>query len=209
MAGILWAVVLLGIGLAVMVLEVFVPSGGVLGFVSALAIVAAIATAFVQQGLVAGFILLGMTIGLVPAVLMVAFRWFPVTPLGRRVLPPPPEPADVLPQQAARDAAKAAVGLSGTVVDELVPWGRVRVADRLHEAMSEGGVVAAGTPIEVIGTQGTSLVVRRREATEAPGRPVEPPAKPPQAPAVGSETPAIRSETLEAFDFDSLGRPPA
>lgn len=195
MNGIVWAVVLLVIGLAVMMLEVFLPSGGVLGFVSVVAIVSAIVTAFVQQGVLAGFVMLGMSIGLVPTVLVVAFRWFPATPLGRRVLPPPPEPSDVLPQQAARDAAKAAVGLVGTVVDELVPWGRVLVADRLHEAMSEGGVVAAGTPIEVIGTQGTSLVVRRREATQRPNKPVEPA--------------AIRSETLEAFDFDSLGRPPA
>ncbi len=195
MNGIVWAVVLLVIGLAVMMLEVFLPSGGVLGFVSVVAIVLAIVTAFVQQGVLAGFVMLGMSIGLVPTVLVVAFRWFPATPLGRRVLPPPPEPSDVLPQQAARDAAKAAVGLVGTVVDELVPWGRVLVADRLHEAMSEGGVVAAGTPIEVIGTQGTSLVVRRREAIQPPNKPVEPA--------------AIRSETLEAFDFDSLGRPPA
>lgn len=195
MTGIIWAAVLLVIGLAVMMLEVFLPSGGVLGFVSAVAIVSAIVTAFVQQGVLAGFVMLGMSIGLVPAVLLAAFRWFPATPLGRRVLPPPPEPSDVLPQQAARDAAKAAVGLVGTVVDELVPWGRVLVADRLHEAMSEGGVVAAGTPIEVIATQGTSLVVRRREATQPPRKP--------------GETPSIRSETLEAFDFDSLGRPPA
>lgn len=195
MNGIVWAVVLLVIGLAVMMLEVFLPSGGVLGFVSVVAIVSAIVTAFVQQGVLAGFVMLGMSIVLVPTVLVVAFRWFPATPLGRRVLPPPPEPSDVLPQQAARDAAKAAVGLVGTVVDELVPWGRVLVADRLHEAMSEGGVVAAGTPIEVIGTQGTSLVVRRREPPQPSRTPVEPT--------------AIRSETLEAFDFDSLGRPPA
>lgn len=209
MSGIVWAVVLLVIGLAVMMLEVFLPSGGVLGFVSAVAIVSAIVTAFVQQGVLAGFVMLGMSIGLVPAVLVLAFRWFPATPLGRRVLPPPPEPSDVLPQQAARDAAKAAVGLVGTVVDELVPWGRVLVADRLHEAMSEGGVVAAGTSIEVIGSQGTSLVVRRRESTQPPREPVEPRTAPPQGPLVSGETPSIRSETLEAFDFDSLGRPPA
>ena len=80
------------------------------------------------------------------------------------------------------------------------------VADRLHEAMSDGGVVTAGTPIEVVGAQGTSLVVRRREATE---KPAEPRPERPQPPPVCSETPAIRSETLEAFDFDSLDRPPA
>ena len=42
MSPLLWVVSLLVVGLAVMVLEVFVPSGGVLGFISVMAIVAAI-----------------------------------------------------------------------------------------------------------------------------------------------------------------------
>ena len=50
MNALLWVASLLFVGLAVMVLEVFVPSGGVLGFISVVAIVAAVVTAFVEQG---------------------------------------------------------------------------------------------------------------------------------------------------------------
>ena len=50
----LWVVALLVLGLGVMVLEVFVPSGGILGFVSIAALVAAVATAFLEQGPTAG-----------------------------------------------------------------------------------------------------------------------------------------------------------
>jgi membrane-bound ClpP family serine protease len=46
MSTLVWVVSLLVLGLGVMVLEVFVPSGGILGFVSILALVASVATAF-------------------------------------------------------------------------------------------------------------------------------------------------------------------
>ena len=54
MMTLLWVVTLLLLGLGVMVLEVFVPSGGILGFVSIAALIAAVATAFVEQGPTAG-----------------------------------------------------------------------------------------------------------------------------------------------------------
>ena len=51
MSPLLWITGLLFVGLLVMVLEVFIPSGGLLGFISIAAIVAAVATAFVEQGI--------------------------------------------------------------------------------------------------------------------------------------------------------------
>ena len=55
-----WITGLLLVGLFVMILEVFIPSGGLLGFVSIAAIVAAIATAFVEQGIGSGFLVLAI-----------------------------------------------------------------------------------------------------------------------------------------------------
>lgn len=210
MQGLAWAIVLLAVGLGVMVLEVFIPSGGVLGFVSVLALVSAVVTAFLEQGVLGGFFFLALTIVLVPMVLAVAFRWFPATPLGRRVLPPPPEATDVVPQREAREEVRRLVGSSGLVVDELVPWGTVRVGGRTLEAMSEGGVIGVGEPVEVVGTQGLSLVVRHRD-----DEPQEPPPEsaPRGAPTEDRSPPgkadAALNETLEAFDFRDLGRPGA
>jgi hypothetical protein len=86
MDALVWIVALLVVGLAVLVLEVFLPSGGVLGFLSVLAIGAAIVMAFVEQGAALGLTVLAISFVAVPAVLALAFRWFPDTPLGRRVL---------------------------------------------------------------------------------------------------------------------------
>lgn len=114
MDALVWIVALLVVGLAVLVLEVFLPSGGVLGFLSVLAIGAAIVMAFVEQGAALGLTVLAISFVAVPAVLALAFRWFPDTPLGRRVLPPPPGPTTSCPPpstavgSATSWAAKAA-----------------------------------------------------------------------------------------------------
>ena len=63
-----WSVLLMLVGCVVMVLEVFIPSGGLLAVVSAAAFVGAILFAF-QQGPVTGFSFLVTTVILVPAVL--------------------------------------------------------------------------------------------------------------------------------------------
>ena len=53
---------------------------------------------------------LAVAVVAVPSVLAVAFRWFPETPLGRRVLPPPPDAADVLPDPQRRRRARDLIG---------------------------------------------------------------------------------------------------
>ena len=54
MSPVVWVAALFLVGIGVMILEVFVPSGGVLAFVSLAAIIAAIATAVLELGPGAG-----------------------------------------------------------------------------------------------------------------------------------------------------------
>ena len=82
MITLLWVVTLLLLGLGVMVLEVFVPSGGILGFVSIAALIAAVATAFLEQGATAGMAASAVVVLAVPVV--TPGRSVPVAP-GRRL----------------------------------------------------------------------------------------------------------------------------
>ncbi|MEI6256331.1 MAG: serine protease, partial [Planctomycetota bacterium] len=66
MSTLLWVVALLALGLSVMVLEVFVPSGGILGLVSILTLIAGITTAFLEQGALAGMAALAVVLLAVP-----------------------------------------------------------------------------------------------------------------------------------------------
>ena len=198
MQTLLWVASLLLVGLAVMALEVFVPSGGVLGFLSLLAIVAAVVMAFMEQGAAFGLAVLGVAFAAVPAVLGLAFRWFPETPLGRRVIPPPPTPEEVMPAADRRQRLRALVGRSGHAASELLPWGSIELAGERFEAVSETGPVAVGGAVEVVAVQGGGLVVR---AAAPPPRQAEPSAQP------AAPDSARLSQVLEEFEFDALDRP--
>ena len=102
MSPLVWIALLVVVGLMLILLEVFVPSGGVLGMLSVVALGAGIVTAFMEKGAGVGMTVLAGTFIAVPAVLAVGFRWFPATPLGRRVLPQPPAEEDVLPDPTQR-----------------------------------------------------------------------------------------------------------
>lgn len=192
-----WVTALVVMGLAALVLEVFVPSGGVLGFLSVVALASGVTLAFIEQGPWFGTAVLAVTSVAVPIALAVAFRVFPETPLGRRVLPPPPSPDDVVPDAGRRAALKSLVGCRGTATTDLVPWGAIGIDGIPHDAVSETGPITAGATVDVVGVQGTAVVVRAVVPT-SPARP---------SPGVdAAEVPRGLEEALESFDFDALDR---
>jgi membrane protein implicated in regulation of membrane protease activity len=166
-----------------------------------------VVTAFVEQGPAVGLAALALTSVTVPAVLAAAFRWFPDTPLGRRVLPPPPSADDVVPGAERRTRLRRLVGRTGRAMTEMLPWGGVEVDGLACEALAEGGPIAPGTSVQVVGVQGAALVVRvaADPAAEEAGA-ASAQSSPAERTAAGSPPPLSR--TLEEFDFEKL-EPPA
>jgi membrane-bound ClpP family serine protease len=200
MSSLIWVLLLVALGLALVLLEVFVPSGGVLGLLAVVALGAGIATAFVEEGALVGMGVLAGTLAAVPVVLVLAFRWFPSTPLGRRMLPPPPSAEEVLPDVALRQRLRGLVGRRGRAASELVPWGGIEIDGEPFEAMSEGGPIAAGESVEVVAVQARAVVVRV-VVVPPPTAPVAMPAMP--TPASEPAGPRL-SSVLEDFDFEEL-----
>lgn len=208
MTAVVWVLLLLIVGLAVMVLEVFLPSGGILGFLSLTAIVAAIATAFLEMGATAGFVVLAVATVVVPTVLALAFRWFPETPLGRRVLPPPPDPADVAPAAARRLELEKLLGRSGRALSEMLPWGMVEIDGVRVEAQSDGGPIECGATVQAVSVQGRHLVVAPARLREPAGEVVRPVRSESRSSGSAASAAADRlSPMLETFDFDGLDPP--
>lgn len=198
MTALAWILALVAVGMALLVLEVFVPSGGILGFLSVVALAAAVAEAFIEAGPLFGIGVLAVAVAAVPITLAVAFRVFPHTALGRRVIPPPPGHDDVVPDADRRTALRGLVGRTGFTTIDLLPWGTVTIDGIVHEALSDGGPIATGRRVEVVAVQATALVVRAAE---------EPKARPPAAPVEPARSGETNlEEALEAFDFESLGR---
>lgn len=157
------AIILFFTGLAILVAEVFLPSGGVLAILTTLclsgSLVCGYAAWFYQSPLVFwGFC--GLQLFSIPAVLVGTFSLLPYTPFGKRALLEAPEPEDVEPYSKESARLQSLVGLQGTALTMLNPGGLVSVNDERHHAFSEGAMLEAGTAIEVLEIHGMRLLVR-------------------------------------------------
>jgi membrane-bound ClpP family serine protease len=185
-----WSVLLLFLGLALVCIEVFVPSGGVLGFLSIASLMAGIILAFYHRGPEVGFLFLTVTAVAVPAALILAFRYWPKTPMGRRLLLDVPSGEAMRPDSPQRQKLRQLVGKQGVVKSLMMPSGAVVIDGTTIDAMSEGIPIEAGTRIKVIEVRGTHVLVRPVDENE-----------PPQA------SDDVLSQPIESFGLDSLEDP--
>lgn len=147
---------LLGIGL--LVAEVFLPSGGIIGLLafaffgsSAYLAYSASPTIGLRWALVEGVV--------IPLAWLAAFRGLARTSLGRAFLLAPPDPeapgvgTDLGPPVPA-------VGTEGRAATPLRPAGTVIIDGRRVEALAESNLIAAGAPVRVVGVRSRAVVVR-------------------------------------------------
>ncbi len=172
-----WAVVILFAGMALAMLEVFIPSGGVLGFLSLTAVVASVVLAF-RESPATGFTFLGLAIIGLPAAFATALHFFPSTRMGRRMILGAPTDDEMLPDDDPRKQLKSLVGKHGVAISVMLPSGRVRIDGRLHDAFSEGLPIEAGQDVTVIDVRGGSLVVRIASVDTEPRNTEDPLARP-------------------------------
>ena len=155
-----WALLLLLLGLVFLVLEFFVPSGGVLGVLCGLSLLSAIVVGFMAGPWTGLGILLTEGL-LVPAALFAAVKWWPHTPIGRLILIPRPQtPDEVLPDTEAYRGLKGLVGKRGTARGTMLPSGLVVIEGKTYDAVSEGMAIEAGQTVLVVAVSTQRLVVR-------------------------------------------------
>jgi membrane-bound ClpP family serine protease len=190
-----WALVLLFVGLGLIATEVFIPSGGVLGALAALAVLAAIGFGF-AAGPLLGLMVLAMAIFGVPAMLMLAFRVWPSTPMGRRILLEAPSEEQVLPDDQRLRELKQLVGKTGVVRTVMLPSGQVEIAGQTIDAMSQGIAIEPGQRVRVAEVHGTRVFVL----------PIgdDAPASPTAAIDSAPQPPPEAERPLASFDLDDI-----
>jgi membrane-bound ClpP family serine protease len=161
-----WAIVILVAGLGLAMLEVFVPSGGILGFLSVAAVIASVVLAFYESPAI-GFTMLGVAVVGLPSAFSVALHFFPRTSMGRRVILGPPTDEEVSPDDDVRRHLKSLVGKYGVTTSVMLPSGRVRIEDRLYDATSEGLAIEANQSVVVVEVRSGGLVVRAAKAPQS------------------------------------------
>lgn len=153
------AIILLVVSFGLAILEVFFPSGGVLGFLSVAAMVGAAILGFQSGTYVGGGILTAGLLGL-PAVVAFALRYLPETKMGRKIMLNAPTSEEVLPRGNREQLLKKLVGRQGVAKTIMLPAGAVTIENRTIDAVSEGMVIEAGQAIRVIDVRGNRVVVQ-------------------------------------------------
>jgi len=146
---------------ALIVVEVFIPSGGFLGVCALASLVGGIAI-FFRYSSVAGWIGIVVAIIMVPSLLLTAYRMLPKTRFGKQVIlsPPAREPGEAISDRAE---LVALLGKAGQVLTPLRPVGTCAFEKRRVECVAESGYIQKGRRVKVIRVEGTQLTVREMD----------------------------------------------
>ena len=158
----LFAVFLYFISAALIIAEVFIPSGGILGTMAFLSLVGGVAI-FFNNSIIAGWIGVVIAVIMIPSVLTAAYKMLPKTKFGKAVILEPSErqKGDAIPDTPA---LKQMIGKQGTVLTTLRPVGICDFAGQRLECVAEsGGYIEKDNLVEVIHVEGTQLTVRIKE----------------------------------------------
>ena len=156
------AVLLLLLGLALVIAEVFFVSMGVLSVMAAAAIIAADVLAF-REGAGWGWAFVAFEVVAVPLLVIGAFRVLPRLPIGRRmVLRAPPHPV-----RAGVPAYADLVGRRGHALVDLRPSGAASIDGERLSVVAAGGPIPADTEVEVVSVEGPEIKVRALPAPAA------------------------------------------
>lgn len=160
-----WSFLLLFFGLGLAVLEVFFPSGGMLGFLCIVTLGASVTFGFMNS-IAAGLVMLFIGLVGLPVVVMVAFYWLPKTRFGSRLILDTPTSDEVLPDAERHERLSSLLGKRGKAKSRMMPSGAVVIEGKTYDAVAEAMAVDEGDWIEVIEFQGNRIVVRALTAEE-------------------------------------------
>ena len=159
-----WAFLLLAIGLFVVILELFLPSGGVLGVIAGILIVSSIVLGF-MDGLKSGALVLLISVIALPALLGAMVKIWPHTPLGKLILLKDLKPEDVLPNRSHLQRRASLEGQLGVAKTKMLPSGIVVVNGEKYDAISDGFAIDIGDPIKVVSVRENRIHVQPYDAS--------------------------------------------
>jgi len=153
---------LIAMGLLLIVLEVFVPSAGILTVLAVGCAITGIVFLF-KYDTTWGFIGLLVTVILGPTMFAGALNILPNTPLGRLMFGPSGEEIAEQDQVVRDQASRAREGLIdavGTALTDMRPSGVIEVDGKRHDAIAIGGIVDRDSKVRIVSIRGITIEVR-------------------------------------------------
>lgn len=153
------AFVLLAIGLLMLALELFLPTGGVFFALSVLAIVTGVTVAFLCDQTTGWYSLIGTFVAL-PLVVGLGFYFWPKTPIGKRLILRGPAEDSTVASMPVNLELEQLRGRFGRTLGPLRPSGVVDFDGRRIDTITEGMMVDAGCWVKCIDVKAGRVVVR-------------------------------------------------
>ena len=147
------SLILLACGVFVVVIEMFIPSAGVLGIIAAGLLVAGVVVAFLHS-LFFGFAVLAGTSFTLPFLFWLLVKVWPLTPLGKAILM-----NDTIENVVPESTTETLVGQVGVAKTKMLPSGTVEIDGKNHDAVSEGFAIQAGDVVKVVSARGNRVYV--------------------------------------------------
>lgn len=158
MSTLFWPLLFLGLGLLLLVAEVFVPSGGFMGLSAVFCLALSLWYAF-QQSFMMGVCFILADSVVLPLTFSAAFYVWSRTPLGRRVFLQPPSPEEIEVSHSDHQLDHL-IGQVGRSLTPLRPSGHLEFEGRRIDGLAEEGFVPAGAAVRAVGVRSGQLVVR-------------------------------------------------
>ncbi|HEV3165798.1 MAG TPA: NfeD family protein [Isosphaeraceae bacterium] len=158
MNALIWPIVLLAIGLILLIVEVFIPSGGLIGLLALGCLILSVWKAFAHSTTLGLQFLLALLF-LMPGALILAAHLWPRTPLAKRIFLRPPGREDLEPSHQG-DRLDHLIGQFGRALTPMRPSGMVDFDGRRLDGLSEEGLIPTGALVRAVQVRGGQVVVR-------------------------------------------------
>ncbi len=149
----IYAILLAVIGLAALVIELFVPAAGLIGLVGAGCMIAAVVIGFTWYGPTAGILFIAALVVLNPLVIVLWFKRFPRSRIGKKLILFPPENGE--------EEGLFHPGMTGKALTDLRPSGTALIEQKKVSVVTGGDYIAVGSPIEIRKIDGNRIEVRK------------------------------------------------
>ena len=172
-AYILWAIVALGIAIILVIIELFVPSGGLIAILAGAALVASLVAFFMYDQTVGAIALLIYSI-VGPIVTVFVFKLWMASPMAKQMVLggdsedrfATQDEAAAASELARRDRMaqlRALIGVEGVTATALRPVGTVVIQGQRVDALAEEGIIDDDTAVIVVDVYDNQIKVRRRD----------------------------------------------
>lgn len=153
----LLAIILLILGIVIILLEFFIPSFGLIGVIGVASIIGSIVTAF-RINSTAGAVFLTASLIIVPALMLIFFKIFPRTFIGKKLI--------LHKQMKQQDGFESAAGdytnlrgKTGMAVTDLRPSGTIEIEQRKYSALTSGEYIVKNKRVNIVKTEGSKIIV--------------------------------------------------